>query len=416
MESIRYWVWLSQLNISPKARAAVMRMFESPEAAFQSKEGSFRKKRGISSQEAELLEARSMTSVDEVLAQCDDQEIAVLPYDAPEFPERLRQIAVPPAVLYVKGMLPAVDPVPVISVIGTRKASPYGVKMGERLAYEISRCGGTVVSLLTSGVDEAAARGALRSGRPCVGVLGTPHEQCRLEIARELLRSGALVSEYPPGKECSRHFFRERNRIAAGLSDGVVVVEAPEKSGTRLFVNDAIDQGKDIFAIPGNVDAENAAGTLALLKEGAKLVTCGAEVMEEYLLRYPDCIDLNPALEEETENTAEEPGAPTEEGEAPNEAEKPRPKTGEEDSASSTETREAEAAKQALRDRLAQLTEDQLKIISAIDPGSTHIDDITDRSGLSTSRVLAQLTVLEIKGFVRREAGRRFARNITVEK
>ena len=89
---------------------------------------------------------------------------------------------------------------------------------------------------------------------------------------------------------------------------------------------------------------------------------------------------------------------------------------GEEDSASSTETREAEAAKQALRDRLAQLTEDQLKIISAIDPGSTHIDDITDRSGLSTSRVLAQLTVLEIKGFVRREAGRRFALNITVEK
>ena len=416
MESIRYWVWLSQLNISPKARAAVMRMFETPEAAFQSKEGSFRKKRGISPQEAELLEARSMTEADEVLARCEEQEIAVLPYDAPEFPERLRQIAVPPAALYVKGVLPPLDLIPVISVIGTRKASPYGVKMGARLAYEISRCGGTVVSLLSSGVDEAAARGALRSGKPCLGVLGTPHEQCRLGIAGEILRSGALISEYPPGKECSRHFFRERNRIAAGLSDGVVVVEAPEKSGTRLFVNDAIDQGKDIFAIPGNVDAENAAGTLALLKEGAKLVTCGAEVMEEYLLRYPDCIDLNPALEEETENTAEEPGAPTEEGEAPNEAEKPRPKTGEEDSASSTETREAEAAKQALRDRLAQLTEDQLKIISAIDPGSTHIDDITDRSGLSTSRVLAQLTVLEIKGFVRREAGRRFALNITVEK
>ncbi len=416
MDNIRYWVWLSQLNISPKARAAVMRMFETPEAAFRSKEGSFRKKKGISSQEAELLEARSMTAADVVLAQCDEQEIAVLPYDAPEFPERLRQIAVPPAVLYVKGMLPSLDLLPAISVIGTRKASPYGIKMGERLAYEISRCGGTVVSLLTSGVDEAAARGALRSGRPCIGVLGTPHEQCRLEIAGELLRSGALISEYPPGKECSRHFFRERNRIAAGLSDGVVVVEAPEKSGTRLFVNDAIDQGKDIFAIPGNVDAENAAGTLALLKDGAKLVTCGAEVMEEYLLRYPDCIDLNPEPEEATETAAEEPGDPAEAGGSQPERGEPKTASGSVDAAASSETPEAEAAKQALRERLSQLTEDQLKIISAIDPGSTHIDDITDRTGLSTSRVLAQLTVLEIKGFVRREAGRRFALNITVEK
>ena len=235
MENIRYWVWLSQLNISPKARAAVMRMFENAEAAFHSKEGSFRKKRGISPQEAELLEARSLTGADEVLEQCEEQEISALPYDAPEFPERLRQIAVPPAVLYVKGVLPPIDLLPVISVIGTRKASPYGVKMGERLAYEISRCGGTVVSLLTSGVDEAAARGALRADKPCIGVLGTPHELCRMEIGRDLLRDGALISEYPPGKESSRHFFRERNRIAAGISDGVVVVEAPEKSGTRLF-------------------------------------------------------------------------------------------------------------------------------------------------------------------------------------
>ena len=181
-------------------------------------------------------------------------------------------------------------------------------------------------------------------------------------------------------------------------------------------MNDAIDQEKDIFAIPGNVDAENAAGTLALLKDGAKLVTCGAEVMEEYLLRYPDCIDLNPEPEEAEENTAEESGETDETGGRSTDPGEHSPASDAGDSTASTESPEAEAAKQALRERLAQLTEDQLKIISAIDPGSTHIDDITDRTGLSTSRVLAQLTVLEIKGFVRREAGRRFALNITVEK
>ena len=365
MEDIRYWVWLSQLNISPKARAAVM--IDSAEEAFRSKEGSFRRKRGISAQEAELLEARSLEGVDELLEQCAEQELSVLTYDAAEFPERLRRIACPPAVLYVKGLLPSLDLLPV----------------------------------------------TLRAGRPCIGVLGTPHEQCRLELARDLLRGGALISEYPPGKEFSRHFFRERNRIAAGISDGVVVVEAPEKSGTRLFVNDAVDQGKDVFAVPGNVDAENAAGTLALLKDGAKLVTCGAEVMEDYLLRYPDCINLDPELEETTEEKETEPEetAEREGNEAP--AKDSRTALPAADPAKPSD---AEAAKQALLARLSQLTDDQLKIITAIDPGSTHIDDITERTGLSTSRVLAQLTVLEIKGFVRREAGRRFALNITVEK
>ena len=343
---------------------------------------------------------------EEALTQCEKQGIRVLTQAELDYPERLRQIYAPPAVLYVKGTLPALDLIPVVSVIGTRHASPYGEKMGEKLAYEISRHGGTVVSLLSSGVDEAAACGALRAGRGCIGVLGTPHDRCRIPIAQDILQSGALISEYPPGRECMRHFFRERNRIAAGISDGVVVVEAPEKSGTRLFVRDAVEQGKDIFAVPGNADAENAAGTLALLKEGAKLVTCGRDVMEEYLYRYPGqiCLDLEEAADEQL---------PEKQTEAES-----KPETQAESARSLPAPAEDRAPQKNLniRSQLEKLTEDQLKIIMAIDPSSTHIDDITERTELSTARVLAQLTVLEIKGFVRREAGRRFALNITVEK
>ena len=406
MQTLLYWIWLSQLNISPKARTAVLREFGSAETAFLSDEGSFRKKKGISAQEAELLESRSLADAEEALNRCKELEIRALPLPDPDYPERLRQLFLPPVVLYIKGTLPPVDSIPIISVIGTRHASPYGEKMGEKLAWEISRLGGTVVSLLSSGVDEAAARGALRSGKSCIGVLGTPHDQCRIPIAQDILYQGALISEYPPGRECSRHFFRERNRVAAGLSDGVVVVEAPEKSGTRLFVNDAVEQGKDIFAVPGNADALNAAGTLALLKEGAKLVTCGRDVLEEYLLRYPEAIRLE--LEEELlpeENTeAEQP--------ADDHQDPKSPEPGAEDAAKNKNS----TPDPVIRRQLEKLTEDQLKIISAIDPSSTHIDDITERTGLSTAKVLAQLTVLEIKGFVRREAGRRFALNITVEK
>ena len=396
MQSPGYWIWLSQLNISPKARTAVLQSFETPEDAFFSESGSFTRRRGISAREAELLEQRDLGPADAVLDACERQNLRILTLADPEYPERLRQIYAPPPVLYIKGTLPPLDRVPVLSVIGTRRASPYGVKMGERIARQISCCGGTVVSLLSSGVDEAAARGALASGKPCVGVLGTPHERCRLPVAGDILSNGVLLSEYPPGMECERRFFRERNRIAAGISDGVVVVEAPEKSGTRLFVNDAIDQGKDIFAVPGNADAENAAGTLNLLKEGAKLVTCGRDVMEEYVSRYPGVI--NPDAAEEVPAFSELSSACDPQPDSPERAEA------------------SDSAESGIREQLAKLTEDQLKIVTAIDSSSTHVDDIAERSGLSMARVLAQLTVLEIRGFVRREAGRRFSLNIRTEK
>jgi predicted Rossmann fold nucleotide-binding protein DprA/Smf involved in DNA uptake len=162
----------------------------------------------------------------------------------------------------------------------------------------------------------------------------------------------------------------------------------------------------DTLTLKVDADAENAVGTLTLLKEGAKLVTDGAEVMEEYLLRYPDRINLNPEPAEDTEAVS---------------AEQEKPETAVTQNENADRSKGAgesatEFMDQTIRSQLARLTDDQLKIIMAIDPGSTHIDDITERTELSTARVLAQLTVLEIKGIVRRETGRRFALNITVEK
>ena len=210
---------------------------------------------------------------------------------------------------------------------------------------------------------------------------------------REVAKCGAVISEYPPAREQFRHFFRERNRVAAGLSDGVVVVEAPEKSGTRLFVTEAAEQGKDVFAVPGNADAENAAGTLNLLKEGAKLVTCGADVLEEYLLRFPelntDAAPVGPAAQPVIKEQSED---------VPDALPAPR--------------LEVKKGEPGLREQLRNLSEDQLALIAAISPPSAHVDDIAARSGLPVARVLAQLTVLEIKGYVRREPGRHFSLNI----
>ena len=393
METNRYWIWLSQLNISPKARAAVVRDFSDAQTAFLSEEGSFRARSGISAREADALEKRDLSETDRVLARCREQNLTVLPITDPAYPDCLRQIFDPPAVLYVQGTLPPVDEFPVLAVIGTRRASPYGIKMSRDLARQLADTGAVVLSLLTQGIDEAAAQGALLSSAPCIGVLGTSHEVCRLPIAREVARTGAVISEYPPGRESMKHFFRERNRIAAGLSDGVVVVEAPEKSGTRLFVMDAVEQGKDIFAVPGNADSENAAGTLSLLKEGAKLVTDAEDILEEYRIRYPAFFsESDPPRARKLVGRHPQmhpPKTPQPAGRHPQPIPSPHPAPA----------------------RPSNLTDDQQRILDAIGEFSTHVDDITERTGLTTAQVLSQLTLLEIRGLVRRDAGKRFARN-----
>ena len=393
MDPLLSWLWLSLLNLSPRAVSAILREYGDAGQAFSAEKKAFHGLRGITAREAEALENRDLTAAEFSLRRCREQKLSIIPVTDPAYPERLRQTATPPAALYVQGKLPDLDAAPVLAVIGTRRASAYGLKMSRELASQITSRGGTVISLLTPGVDEAAAEGAIKVGRPCIAVLGTPHEACRWPLMREVAKCGAVISEYPPAKEQFRHFFRERNRVAAGLSDGVVVVEAPEKSGTRLFVTEAAEQGKDVFAVPGNADAENAAGTLNLLKEGAKLVTCGADVLEEYLLRFPD---LN--TETATVKRAAQPVVADTSGGFPDTTAAPPP--------------EAKKAKPGLREQLQDLNEDQLALIAAISPPSTHVDDIAARSGLPVARVLAQLTVLEIKGYVRREPGRQFSLNI----
>lgn len=393
MPALKTWLWLSAAPVSARAKAALVQHYGSAEAAFYAPAGEFAAVKGLSAAEAALLERRDARRVDRILDSCAEQGLRIVTMQDAAYPRRLKQIFAPPPVLYVQGRLPDVDANPLIAVIGTREPSVYGIKMGRELAWQISRCGGLVVSGLTRGIDAEAARAALLSGGGCLGVLGTAHEQEHGALARDVAAAGALVSEYPPGTVQQRHFFRERNRIAAGLSVGVVVVEAPEKSGTRLFALEALEQGKEIFAVPGNADAANSAGTIALLKEGARLVTCGKDVMSEFEEMYPDKIRLTDEL-------------PASIGEGPG----PEP-TGQPQNDKKSVDKGGKAGYIDLQEQLASLTETQLKIVAAIEKDASHIDDIIEATGLPTATVLAQLTVLEIKGYVRREAGKRIVLN-----
>ena len=401
MPALEHWLWLSSAeNVSAKTKALLIKHYGGAEAAYYAPDGEFLEIEGINRAEAAILERRDRSRVSRILDDCAQQGIQIITMQDAAYPKRLKNIYLPPVVLYVKGVLPDVDENALIAVIGTRKASPYGLKMGREMAYQISRCGGIVVSGLTSGVDEQAARGALIAGGKCVAVLGTPHEAENSRLAMDVAVSGAVISEYPPGTEQQKNFFRERNRVAAGLSVGVVVVEAPERSGTRLFAMEAIEQGKEIFAVPGNADAENSAGTIALIKEGAKLVTDGAEVMGEFEGLYPDKIRLK--SDESAPRDKRPPDIKDRTPKKQSVAASPDKK--------SVDT-ESDGGYIDLKAQLSTLTETQLKIITAIDKNASHIDDIIEATGLPTATVLAQLTLLEIKGFVRREAGRRISLN-----
>ena len=398
--SIRHWVWLSGLfTVSPKARAALCAFYGGAEQAFHAPPGDYRRVPGLTENEAAFFEKRDLTDADRILAACEREGIDIVTLQDARYPDRLRNIFAPPAVLYIRGRLPDVDAAPSIAVIGTRKATPYGLKMGRDIAFEIVKCGGIVVSGLTEGVDRAAARGCLLAGGTCIGVLGTCHGS-EGELSRDVAASGALVSEYPPGTPPLRKFFRERNRVSSGLSHAVCVVEAPEKSGSLLFAREALEQGREIFAVPGNADAVNSAGTIALLKQGARPAVCGWDVMEDFAAVYPRCIHRpgSYVLPDGDADSVEKP--------APAAAE-PREKTKKEID------RENGAGYIDWKEQLSGLNTEQLQIISAIGRGETHIDDIIETTGLSAAKVLSQLTILEIKGYVRRAAGRRVILNVT---
>ena len=392
-ESTLYWLWLSSLTeVNLNSIAALLDKFKTPEAAFHSPQGAILAVEGIRRSDAEILERRDLTVARAIPEKCIRAGARVITMEDAEYPQRLKEIYAPPVVLYVRGKLPQIDREVPVAVVGTRNASPYGLKTGKSIAYEISKSGGVVVSGLTAGIDASAAEGALLAGGVCIGVLGTPIDAARNNLACSVCETGALISEYAPGTHQMKTFFRARNRISAGISVGVVAVEAPEKSGTRLFVAEALEQGKQIFAVPGNADSENSAGTLRFLKEGAQLVTHGWEVAEELNRVYPGILDIS------VRDTVPEFSCGQESNPQPVQIRRKKAKRIRE---AVKQTEPDKAPRRAIQD----LSEIQQKIVDAVTQGRTTVDAIIDATGLSAPVVFAQLTLLEIKGVVKKDPG-----------
>lgn len=203
-----------------------------------------------------------------------------------EYPQILKNIYDPPLSLYVRGSKQILNQT-CLAIIGCRECTQYGKNVAEELAYNISKQKINIVSGLAKGIDGIAHKGAILSGGKTIAVLGngldTIYPKENIALAKEILKTGgAIISEYPLGEKPQKQNFPERNRIVSGISRGIIVVEATQKSGTLITVDFALEQGRDVFVVPGDINKKTSKGTNELIKQGAKVITSYSDVIEEY--------------------------------------------------------------------------------------------------------------------------------------
>jgi len=403
MSALGYWIWLAEKHgLSKKSAIMLVDRLGSPEKIYFARDEEYENYE-LTQQEKELLKDKNMIAVRGILGRCAAEDIRIITYSDSEYPERLRNIFDPPLVLYIKGKLPILDEEPAVAVVGTRSCTVYGLKTAERIAYEYALMGGVIVSGLAKGIDSAAIRGALRAGGKVVGVMG-----CGLDISypaenksliEDVIAVGAVISEYPPETPPIAGNFPVRNRIMSGICVGVAVVEAPEKSGALITAARALEQGRDVFAAPGNLDAPACEGANRLLREGATIITSGKDLAEEYLLLFPEKLipeNLKKAVELDEKSTKK---LVENEAKAPKKPQKENKKVV-----------DKKSAEEYIAKALSQndLSETEKAVLKAVGGETKQIDELILLAGVAAPEVLAAVTMLEIKGILKQEIGKKF--------
>lgn len=423
LSTLKYWVWLSALTeLRSKTRFALVSVFGDPEKVFFADERLLHEGVNLSDTEKSLIANKNLDRTNEILEKCREDGITILSLQDVAYPQRLKNIFDPPVVLYIKGRLPAMDEEAAIGIVGTRKASPYGIKMARKLGYEVTKCGGLVVTGLAEGIDSASAQGALLAGGACIGVLGCAIDDVfpiwNGELYNDVAALGAIVSEYPPGERLNKKNFPERNRIISGLSLGVTVVEAPYRSGALITSAYALDQGREVFAVPGNADAVNSVGSNELIRNGAILVTKGWEILADFEKMFSGKLSESGIKKSPFSDVEVKPKEDETKSQSSTKTAKNSPETGKGFAKLRVMTDRKKIDNQKkreyidLQEQLSGLNEKQLKIVTAMGEKAMHVDDIIEKSGLNAAETLSELTVLQIKGYVTQESGKRFTLNI----
>ena len=374
-----YWVWLQHgLNCGSTKPGRILSVYPSAREFYEAGEREWRLLGIFTQKELQTLREYPLGKAEETLSACEKSGLEVLTPEAPAYPQCLRDIHNPPCALYVKGALPELDALPSVAIVGTRDATLSGRNIAFQFGYQLAKTGTVVLSGGAKGIDTAAHKGALQAKGKTVCVLGCAIGYPYLmenEAMRELIaKNGALISEYPPGSAPGKASFPIRNRLISGLSDGVLVVEAAGKSGSLITADLALEQGRDVFAVPCGIDSPVSRGVNNLIKAGAKPVTEAEDILEEYFQRYPGKMNLRGLYgEEESQEQVLRP-------------EKKKPGVLNAD----------------------KFSEDACSIYSVLGEEPLLMEELAKRTGLTVPRIFAAVTELELAGKIIQQSGRRY--------
>lgn len=297
-ENTLYWLWLAEkCGIASKQFGRLIEKYDDPFDIYRLSDDEIEQLEGINGALKARLAQKDIESSYSILKYCKENRVDIISYGDARYPARLKTIEDAPILLYCLGHFPDFNSALCIGMVGTRKMSEYGKQSAYKIGYELSSAGAIVVSGMALGVDGAAACGALSAGGRTVAVLGCgisvvyPKEHRRL--MDEISRRGAVITEYPPAEAPHGHNFPKRNRIISGLCQGVLVVEGAAGSGALITARRAIDQGREVFALPGKIDESNSDGPNELIREGAYPALCSDDILGHYDFLYHDVIDYS---------------------------------------------------------------------------------------------------------------------------
>lgn len=364
MRQTEYWVWLTTLPKMTSTKITVLfEYFDTIEDIYKAKD--FSRIECLPQKEAQLLCGKDLSRAKEIIQQTRKAGAKILTYDDPAYPDQLRNIMDPPYVLYIKGEVFAWDRLLGIGVVGTRKCSDYGSLATHKICSELAKAGVTIISGMARGLDAVAAKAALRVGAKTIAVLG-----CGIDVVyppehdglmEQIQKQGCTVTEYPPGTRPLGSNFPQRNRIISGLAKGVLVTEAPKKSGALITARYALENGRDVFSVPGNILDHHYDGTNRLIQQGAILVMNADDILAEYPREVKWLGSIGETAEQETvymEFSAYE-----------------------------------------------NLEDEEKKIVSALWKENLHIDEISRQTGISVPELNGKLIILEMKNITGRLPG-----------
>ena len=388
MEKTLYWLWLTnKQGLSYKGMRDLIEYFGSVDAVYKAESYD---ELNLNENVRAALKNKHLDKAKTIYDETVRSGGYILTIDDAEYPPMLRTISDPPNVLYCKGLHFDWKNILTIGVVGTRRYTSYGKRAAERICAGLARGGAVVVSGMARGIDSISAWSALRSGGKTVAVLGSgldviyPAENA--DLYDLIIENGVIITEYPPHTKPLGYNFPRRNRIIAGISYGVLVVQAPEKSGALITAGSALDSGRDVFSVPASIFDPESAGTNRLIQQGAKAVFDGSDIIEEYpYFELPDD-EIDHDADERTEAVQDSVYESSKKTFRPDEKKARRYNAG--------------RKRVLIEDRIKELKGKELEIVRYLERGPLHLDEICRRTDRDVNEINSIMVMLEITGYV----------------